>query len=112
MGVATILVAGVLSGCKNFDPDRVCDASGCISLGSFSANIKNQLETNVVGYVSTVGALAHINEYGQARTAADAPATPMKTDSPMNVASVTKLLTTIGVLQSLKAHNLTVDDKI
>src|SRR5258707_1162177 len=77
------------------DLDRVCDDQGCISLNAFASKINQTLESQAVGYVSIVGALAHIKEYGQARTSADAEAKPMKAELPMNEASVSKLLTTI-----------------
>ncbi len=92
--------------------DTACDLSGCISLSKFSANIDSQLENNVVGYVSTVGALAIISKDGMARTAADSPSRTMDTDIPTNIASLSKVLTTIAVLRSLAKHNLTIDSKI
>jgi len=64
------------------------------------------------GYVTTVGALAVVSKDGLARTAADAPSRPMDTDLPTNVASISKLITSIGVLRSLANHNRTIDDKI
>jgi CubicO group peptidase (beta-lactamase class C family) len=59
-----------------------------------------------------VGALAVISKDGKARTAADPPSLAMDTDVPTNIASLSKVLTTIGVLQSLAKHNLTIDSKI
>jgi CubicO group peptidase (beta-lactamase class C family) len=112
--LAAILVTTSLTACQkgSIDLDRVCDDSGCISLSKFASNIDQALAGQTVGYVSIVGALAHLKEYGQARTSADAPARAMAADLPMNMASVSKVLTTIGVLQSLAAHNLTIDSKI
>lgn len=92
--------------------DTVCDGSGCISLSNFSAGIDAQLKGNVVGYVSTVGALATISREGLARTPADPPSLAMDTDIPSNIASLSKVLTTVAVLQSLVKHNLTIDSKI
>ncbi len=92
--------------------DTACDLSGCISLGKFSANIESALAGNVVGYVSTVGSLAIISKDGVARTPADAPSLAMDTDIRTDVASLSKVLTTIAVLQSLKAHNLTINSTI
>jgi hypothetical protein len=91
-------------------PDTVCDPNGCISLNKLSANISSTLNNNVVGYVSIVaGTLAF---GGQARTVNDPPNAAMLPGYPSNVASVSKVLTTVGVLQSLATHNLTIDDKI
>jgi CubicO group peptidase (beta-lactamase class C family) len=112
--LAAVVATATLTACEkgSFDLDRVCDDNGCISLSKFAGNIDQALGSQAVGYVSIVGALAHLKEYGQARTTADAPARAMEADLPMNMASVSKVLTTIGVLQSLKANNLTIDSKI
>jgi len=91
--------------------DVVCDALGCISLGKFSANIAAALNNNTVGYVFYVGGLPS-SFAGQARTTADPPSIAMLPDLATNVASLSKVLTTVGVLQSLTKHNLTIDDKI
>src|SRR6266478_2152448 len=105
-----LLATACNPGSVNNALDRYCDASGCVSVNQFSANIDNQLKNKVVGYVSVVG--LKVVEYGQARTATDAPSCNMASDVPINIASVTKTLTAIAVLQSLAKHNKTVDDKI
>ena len=92
--------------------DTACDLSGCISLSQFSANIESALSGKVVGYVSTVGSLAIVSKDGMARTPADSPSLAMDSDIRTDIASLSKVLTTIGVLQSLKAHNLTIESKI
>ena len=111
-----VLVAAVVAGCGSQDAskalDTACDASGCISLSSFSAGIDSQLNGKVVGYISLVGALPVIVKYGNARTAADPPSLAMDTDIPSNVASLSKVLTTVGVLQWLAKHNLTINNTI
>jgi hypothetical protein len=94
-----------------FAADVACDPNGCISLGTLSANIRSTLHGRVVGFVSIVGGLPSIFE-GQARTAADPPKTAMLPDLPMNVASVSKVLTTVAVLQSLGRQHLSLDTKI
>ena len=110
--LALLILAG---GCKttvNQALDTACNANGCISLSKFSANLDAALKDKTVGYVSTVGALAIISKSGSARTAADAPARAMDTDLPTNIASLSKVITTVGVLQSLAKHNRTIGDKI
>lgn len=113
-GLLALLLAAVACnpGSVNNALDTACDLSGCISLSKFSANIDSQLKNNVVGYVSTVGGLAIISKDGMARTAADSPSRAMDTDIPTNIASLSKVLTTIAVLRSLAKHNLTIDSKI
>src|SRR5205823_6049712 len=107
-------VAGCQPGSINQALDTACNASGCISLSKMSANIDGALGGQVVGYVSLVGSLAVISKHGQARTAADAPALAMDTDVPINIASLSKVLTTIAVLHALASHSpaLTINDKI
>jgi hypothetical protein len=92
--------------------DTACDLSGCISLSQFSANIESALSGKVVGYISTVGSLAIVSQDGVARTPADSPSMPMDSDIRTDIASLSKVLTTIGALQSLEAHNLTIESKI
>lgn len=90
--------------------DGYCDNLGCVSTSKFSADLDSQLQGHVVGYVSLVG--SHTVEYGSARTDADPPSRKMAADVPVNVASVSKVLTAIGVLQSLGRHHLTTQSKI
>jgi len=101
--------------CKSTTPsqalDTACNANGCISISQFSANLDAALSGSV-GYVSTVGALAVVSQEGLARTTADAPSRPMDPHLPTNVASISKVITTIGVLQSLANHNRDLDDEI
>lgn len=114
----SILVGALLvsSGCTpdsiNQALDTACDNSGCISLKQFSANIDTALKGKVVGYISAVGSLPIISIDGQARTSADAPAHAWDTDIRINIASLSKTLTTIGVLQSLAEHGKQLDSKI
>ena len=88
-----------------------CDPAGCISVDQFSANISKALRNKVVGYVFIIGGTRTVFG-GQARTSADPPRTAMLPDVPTNIASVTKVLTTIAVVQSLAKHGLTLDSKI
>jgi len=94
------------------NPDNVCDRTGCISMKKFSENIDSELQGKVVGYVSMIGSPAIISTYGQARTAANPPMTAMGAGVPSNIASLSKVLTTVAVLQWLASHDLTVDAKI
>ena len=92
--------------------DTVCDPHGCVSTSKFATNIRNALNGKVVGYAILVGSLPLSHYGGWARTAADPPKTAMGGTLRTNVASVSKVLTTIGVLQSMSNHKLTLDDKI
>jgi CubicO group peptidase (beta-lactamase class C family) len=113
-GIACVWATAALTGCNpdsvNTALDTYCDASGCVSANQFSANLDKALQNKVVGYISIVG--LKVVTWGQARTQADAPSKPMDTGIPTQVASVSKTLTTIGVLQSLAKNNLTVQSPI
>lgn len=110
LGLLVLLI--VVVGCNPTPapPDTACDPNGCISISKLSANISNTLNNHVVGFVSIVNGVLAFG--GQARTVNDPPYAAMLPGYPSNVASVSKVLTTIGVLQSLAKHNLTIDDKI
>ena len=93
-------------------PDVIdCDSTTCVSENSLATILCNALKGNVVGYVVIVGTRPPCYG-GQARTPANPPATPMTPDLFMNIASVSKTLTAIGVIQELAVKNLTIDDKI
>ena len=97
-------------------PDVIaCDQNGCISEAKFLANICEELSSelgqNAVGYICVVGGLPPIYA-GLARTITDPPQTAMSPFPMTNVASVSKTLTAIGVLQALAAYGLTIDDPI
>jgi hypothetical protein len=93
--------------------DIVCDELGCISLSKFRSNISNILNSKVVGYVAFIGETPFsFIDYGLARTSADPPSLQMFPTLSINVASVSKVLTTIGVLQSLDRRGLTINAKI
>src|SRR5712671_71084 len=112
--LCSLTLLAALGGChsNNVNPDTACDAAGCISLQKFSAGIDAQLNGKVAGYVSMIGPLPIVSTYGVARTSADPPAQSMDTTSRTNVASVSKVLTTIGALQSLARHNIALDSPI
>lgn len=107
-----LITALALTACSSHQSvDTACDSEGCISPSVFAANIKNYINNQVRGYVLIVGKLSPIAG-GDARSQANPPITDMSPDLVTNTASVTKTLTTIGVLQSLAKHGLTIDDRI
>ncbi len=110
LGLLVLLIVSV--GCNpGSNPDVACDPSGCISLGKFAANIFNALQGKVTGEAIMVGGTFPLTG-GLARTTADPPSYAMDIQSPINVMSVSKVLTTIGVLQLLAKNNLALGDKI
>ena len=88
-----------------------CDASGCISEAKLSANICDKLANNVVGYSCLVGGMRPVYG-GQARTSADPPALPMTPDLVTDIASVSKPMTAVAVLQLLAKDGLPITTKI
>src|SRR5260370_34482870 len=103
-------LAALVAGCAPSDI-IACDPEGCISENKLSTNIANALDNNVVGYVAHVGGLPPIFS-GQARTSTDPPSLAMLPTEFTDVASVSKTLTAIGVLQSLAKHRLTINSNI
>jgi CubicO group peptidase (beta-lactamase class C family) len=115
-GIRLVLVAVLAcAGCTpTFNPDIVCDTKGCISQTQFNNNISTELKNNAVGYVFYVGKPGVAVMGGLARTATDPPSIAMLGNLPINIASVSKTLTAVAVLQALASHTpkLTIDDKI
>ena len=110
--LSLLAIVVVAVGCNpSSNPDVACDPSGCISLTKFAGNIFDELDGKVTGEVIMVGGTFPLVG-GLARTNADPPSFAMSILTPIDVASVGKVLTTVGVLQSLAKHNMTVDDKI
>jgi hypothetical protein len=103
--LATILIS-------NTPADVIaCDAKGCISEAKLQAKICGTLANHVVGYSCLVGGLRPISG-GLARTIVNPPSTPMSPSLLTNIASVSKTMTTIGILQLLAKDGLTIDTKI
>jgi CubicO group peptidase (beta-lactamase class C family) len=92
------------------DPDRICDATECVSVAAFGRALHEQLNGKFVGHLVLVGTDVYAG--GQARTAGDPPAQGMSPAVVVNTASVGKTFTAIAVLKSLARHHLTVDSPI
>jgi len=102
---ATVMISDVPSDIT------ACDPNGCISEAKLTANIQNILANNVEGYSLQVGGLAP--KYGgEARTSTNPPSLAMAPDLVTNIASVSKTMTAIGIIQLLAKDNLTIDTPI
>jgi hypothetical protein len=120
--VTGFVVSNVAVTCTT-PPDVVsCVPNGCVSEAEICANIANSLEYPpvnpgallqwpVVGYVCIVGGLPPVYA-GVARTASDPPATPMSPDEMTNIASVSKILTAVAILQLLTANGVAINTPI
>jgi hypothetical protein len=93
--------------------DVVCDNNGCLNLNTFLANIASILDKNVAGYVIIVGYLPPVSGGVPIRYVDGPPYDPpMTPDLTMNVASVSKTLTAVAILQLLTKNGLTPDANI
>jgi hypothetical protein len=88
-----------------------CDSAGCISEAKLSANICGTLANHVVGYSCLVGGMRP-GFGGQARTNSNAPSLAVAPDLVTDIASVSKTMTAIAILQLLTKAGLTIDTKI
>ena len=91
----------------------VCDDRACLDLDLLKQNLVSGLKDKVEGYALIVGDLPPAYG-GLAQTSADAPphGVPMTPHSLSNVASLSKVLTTVALLQALEKRRLTIDSKI
>jgi hypothetical protein len=104
----------VILGCAHaLASEVVCDDRSCLDLGLLKQNLVSGLKDKVEGYALIVGDLPPAFG-GLAQTSSDAPphGVAMTPQSLSNVASLSKVLTTVALLQALEKHKLTVDSKI
>lgn len=93
-------------------PDKIdCDPYVCTSEKSLATTIANALNGKVTGYVVIVGSQPP-SYGGMARTSVDPPATTMNPDLLMQIASISKPLTTVGVLKELETLGLNTNNTI
>jgi hypothetical protein len=90
---------------------KACDPNGCISEAKLRSNICGALSGKVVGYSCEVGGLRPWWG-GTARTATDPPALAMSPDLVTNIASVSKTITAVAILQLLHKRGITIDATI
>lgn len=109
-----VVVAGCRPGAVQKALDRVCDpgAATCTSLSTFQQHINAALDAgHMVGYITIVGGLPQTTTVGNARLAQDG-AEPWDVNVAINQMSLTKVFTTIAVLQVIAQQNLTLDTKL
>jgi CubicO group peptidase (beta-lactamase class C family) len=129
--VATLAAVGLLlpllSGCVGVtqnvltkpivrDLFGTCYNGKCLNYATWGANIDAAINGQAVGYAYAIlhngTTTIATNAFGQARTAADPPATAMTSSQPFNIASVTKTLTAVAALKLLAAQNISVTSSI
>ena len=110
--ICALAVTALAAGCGPNSNDVIaCDPQGCISEAKLLQNISDTLKGKVVGYTVVVGGL-FIASDGMARTNTDPPSLKMDPTIPGNMASVSKTLTAVAVLQLLAKNGLTIDSNI
>jgi len=116
-GALRLLLAARLFGALGFANalagEVVCDDRACLDLGRLKENLVSGLKGKVEGYAVIVGDLRPAFG-GLAQTPSDAPphGVAMTPQRLSNVASLSKVLTTVALLQALERRGLTIDQKI
>jgi CubicO group peptidase (beta-lactamase class C family) len=85
-----------------------------VDLGALGLALHTVLKDRVVGYsllVTHRGKVVHTGIWNWARTPVDS-GTGWTPQTPMHVASVSKLLTAVGMVRALERKGLTLDDKV
>lgn len=110
-----VVMAWVLAnvGLRAASAEVVCDDRACLDLGLLKQNLVSGLKDKVEGYVVIVGDLPPAFG-GLAQSSADAPpnGVAMTPQRLSNVASLSKVFTTVALLQALERRKLTIDHKI
>jgi CubicO group peptidase (beta-lactamase class C family) len=109
--VISLVLATLVAGFTPANDIVACDLQGCISEAQLLQNISDTLKGKVVGFAAIVGG-SFVASDGQARTSTDRPTVAMDPTIPGDIASVSKTLTTVAVLQLLAKNGLTIDSKI
>ena len=92
-------------------PPEICDDSICVSLNDVADSIHRQLACHVVGYAyfvgnTTSGYTGLFGSYGSARTSANPPTANFTPTTKMQIASSSKVLTTLAAIKVIGDSNL------
>src|SRR5262245_7862771 len=114
--IVSALLASSCSSClqqvnKNLDRVRDPGAPTCIPLSAFPANLDRAVQGKVVGYVSGARGLPQAGTWGSWRLSQDG-SQPWTVDTPINIVSISKVITTSGVLQLMATHNRQLTDHV
>ena len=111
--ILTLCILFLIQACRTgrIQAERPCVGDECLSLPTLVENIKNVLDSNVTGYSLVVSRGLWINKYGhgQARTPTDPPQLNFTPNTRVNLASLTKTITAVGIQQLLE-RNPAVDE--
>jgi CubicO group peptidase (beta-lactamase class C family) len=91
----------------------VCDGGSCLKVCDVEKSIRRQLDGNVVGYAYLVGGrFPKMGAGGLARTNADGEPVPFTPQTPITVASVSKLVTAIAAMTVLDGNGVELSDGV
>lgn len=91
----------------------VCDGGSCLKVCDIEKSIRAQLDGNVVGYAYLIGnAFPKMGAGGMARTEANGVPVPFTPQTPITVASVSKLVTAIAAMRILDANGAQLSDGV
>ncbi|NIP79482.1 MAG: serine hydrolase, partial [Gemmatimonadetes bacterium] len=108
----TVLALAATSGCD--ETEEIAAGGPTFDVDLFEQNIRDALDGETVGYayaISEHGQLAASGANGFARTAVDGQLA-QSAGKRTNIASVTKTITAVAVLQLLERRGLTIDSDI
>jgi CubicO group peptidase (beta-lactamase class C family) len=113
--VSALIIILFSSACEFEPKDQLCNPLPQFDIDLFVDNVRQEL-TDVAGYqliVNQNGQLYHSEAEGFSIYAGDpGVAAPMTVDTRMNVASVSKFIGTIALMQVLEKHQISIEEPI
>jgi len=94
---------------------QICDKGECLVYSDWAQKIDDAIHQQAVGFSYAIldrGQIVAENSFGLARTSTDGPAVAMTADLRMDIASVSKTLTTVAALKLLAAKQISLDSPI
>ncbi len=109
-----LIIAGFLSSCGEEGINNIQSNEPVFNMDKFEQNLKASLNGTTVGYVYAINLNGQLNRSGDsgfARTTIDGQIM-QSASKRMNIASITKTITAVAVLQLLERRGLTIDSLI
>ena len=112
--LVTLILAGFLTSCGEEGINNIQSNDPQFNMDKFEENLRASLDGATVGYVYAINLNGQLNRSGDsgfARTMIDGNVL-QSASKRMNIASITKTITAVAVLQLLERRNLTIDSLI
>ena len=112
--LVTLILAGFLTSCGEEGINNIQSNDPQFNMDKFEENLRASLDGATVGYVYAINLNGQLNRSGDsgfARTKIDGNVL-QSASKRMNIASITKTITAVAVLQLLERRNLTIDSLI